>query len=353
MPLDYRAIMSGRRTGPLAAIMRGMLRVASVAYHGAVAWRNRRFDSDASRTHRCGVPVISVGNLTTGGTGKTPIVCCLAKWFRSRGIRVAIVSRGYGRGDADENDEALELHARLGDVPHVQDTDRVEAARIAIDELAAQVVLMDDGFQHRRLHRDLDIVVIDATCPFGFGFLLPRGLLREPISSLRRADFVIITRSDSADPSQRIELEHSVRSAGGSIPMLHSRHQPTSILEYPTSILPVEDLSGQSVAVVSAIGNPDAFEATVRSCGATIVDARRLPDHDPYGPDTVRGIDAWVQSLGDRAERVICTHKDLVKLRTDRIGRKPLGALLIDLQLEGDTGDLDDKLQSIADAVDD
>ena len=129
--------------------------------------------------------MISVGNLTTGGTGKTPVVCFLAKWFRGNGIRVGIVSRGYGRGDADANDEALELYARLPDVPHVQDPDRVAAATIAVDELEVQLILMDDGFQHRRLHRDLDLVVIDATEPFGFGHLLPRVYCENPSRGFR------------------------------------------------------------------------------------------------------------------------------------------------------------------------
>ncbi len=275
----------------------------------------------------------------------------LAKWFRDREIRVAIVSRGYGRGDADANDEALELHARLPDVPHVQDPDRVAAARIAVDELDAQVILMDDGFQHRRLHRDLDIVVIDATCPFGFGQLLPRGLLREPIRGLRRADLVIITRCDAVDESVVIGIERTVRGVKPSMPILRSTHRPTQLLEYPHSFTPVEEISGCQVGVVSAIGNPQAFEETVRSCSATIVDSRPLPDHDAYSPETVRELRAWAESLHGRATQVVCTHKDLVKLRTDRIGGLRLVALLIELTIESEADALENSLRTIADGI--
>ena len=153
--MAYKSILSGERTDLTAAVMRGGLAGLSVPYGAAVARRNRRYDRGHAEVHDCGVPVISVGNLTTGGTGKTPIVCYLANWFRKRGKRVAIVSRGYGRGDADHNDEALELYSRLPDVPHIQDPDRVAAARIAVEELESELILMDDGFQHRRLHRDL------------------------------------------------------------------------------------------------------------------------------------------------------------------------------------------------------
>ena len=347
MSIDYRSIMSGRRKDPLAVAIRGLLGVASVPYGIAVAVRNRRFDSAASEIHQSGVPVISVGNLTTGGTGKTPIVGFLANWFRRHDIRVAIVSRGYGRGDADANDEALELHARLPDVPHVQDVDRVEAARVAVDELEAQVILMDDGFQHRRLHRDLDLVVIDATCPFGFDHLLPRGLLREPVKNLRRADLVIITRCDGVDDSAIVGIERSIGRLNDSIPVVRSRHQPTNLLEYPHGLLPIGEISGRNVGVLSAIGNPDAFEATVEACGATIVDSRRLPDHDAYSPDAVRELRSWVESLGDRIGRVVCTHKDLVKLQTDRLGGKPLAAILIELAVISNGDALEAALQSI------
>ena len=130
------------------------------------------------------MPVISVGNITTGGTGKTPMVAWLARWFRNQDVRVALVSRGYRAEAEGQNDEARELATLLPDVPHLQNPDRVAAARIAIDELETQLIILDDGFQHRRIHRDLEIVLIDALQPFGFGHVLPRGLLREPLRGL-------------------------------------------------------------------------------------------------------------------------------------------------------------------------
>jgi tetraacyldisaccharide 4'-kinase len=287
------------------------------------------------------VPVISVGNLTTGGTGKTPIVCFLAKALRAKGVRVAIISRGYGRGDGDANDEAMELHDRLPDVPHIQDPDRVEAARIAVEELETQVILMDDGFQHRRLHRDLDIVVVDGTCPFGYGYLLPRGLLREPITSLGRADLVIISRCDVVSENEIIDIESTMRGIKPNIPILRSSHTPTTLVTFPNEQSSSDQLHGQDVAILSAIGNPGAFEKTVRGCGANVLDAKSLRDHDPYSPETVKELIEWARSLPESATRIVCTHKDLVKLRTDRLGGIPLQALLIDLTILSNTEALD------------
>ncbi|GAA5508250.1 tetraacyldisaccharide 4'-kinase [Novipirellula caenicola] len=332
--MDYRSIMNGGRKGPLAAAMRGGLWLASRGYAVGVWKRNRGYDSGQG-VLRCEVPVISVGNLTTGGTGKTPVVCFLAKWFRQKGIRVGIVSRGYGRGDADANDEALELYARLPDVPHVQDPDRVAAASIAVDELDVQLILMDDGFQHRRLHRDLDLVVIDATNPFGFGHLLPRGLLREPVSSLARADLVIISRCDAVDEDRLRGIEQQIHNANATLPIVRSQHVPTSLLEYPNQQVSLEQLDGCRIAVVSAIGNPDAFRETLIKCGATVVASRELPDHDPYAPETVESLRTWIRSLGDSISRVVCTHKDLVKLCTDSLGGVLVSALIVELRLSG------------------
>ncbi len=338
----------------LALLIRGGLRFLSWFYGVGVQSRNKRFDHpDSSKNNivDCGVPVVSVGNLTTGGTGKTPVVCFLAKWFRSRDVRVAIVSRGYGRGQADSNDEALELYARLPDVPHVQDPDRVAAARIAVEELEAQVILMDDGFQHRRLHRDLNIVLIDATVPFGYGFLLPRGLLREPLSSLKRADLVILSRCDCVEKTQLQKIEQEIRGYSETLSIIQSAHVPAALMEHPDKEISVTTLQGENIAVFSAIGNPEAFKTTLKQCGANIVDSRELPDHDPYEPETVESLRTWILSLKHSVSRVVCTHKDLVKLATDSLGGVPVSALIIELQLLSNdeiAASLTERLESIA-----
>ena len=196
-------IIAGQRNDLVARLVRGVMSALTPVYRSVIAIRNRRFDQDqGQRIRTAEIPVISVGNLTTGGTGKTPMVIFVAQYLRSLGKRVAIVSRGYQgsqHADTGRNDEALEMEIRLPDVPHLQDPDRIRMIETATEELMSEVAVLDDGFQHRQAHRDLDIVLIDATEPFGFGRLLPRGLLREPIGSLARADVVVITRCQLSD----------------------------------------------------------------------------------------------------------------------------------------------------------
>ncbi|MDM4017584.1 tetraacyldisaccharide 4'-kinase [Roseiconus lacunae] len=343
--------MSGRRRGVFAALIRAGLRFAEIPYAIAVAIRNRNFDRQPDRIHRVDVPVISVGNLTTGGTGKTPVVAFLAQWFRDRGIRVAIVSRGYGRGEDGENDEAKELHQRLPDVPHVQDADRVEAARITIEELETQLIVMDDGFQHRRLARDLDIVLIDLTCPFGYGHLLPRGLLREPLRSLKRADAVILTRCDLASQAETDAAIKTLRSHVPSLPIIRCTHRPSGLLTYPNAVAPTESLRGQRVAIVCGIGNPDAFRRTLEALGAVVVDQLYFPDHIAYDRQEVEQIDRWARGLND-VTRLMCTQKDWVKLRCDRLGGLPLAAMTIDAEIES-SPEFDSLLSSLAERAED
>ena len=199
----FRDIVSGCRGGAGAAVARGVLRLVEVPYTAAVNWRNRRFDGPHSTVQRVGVPVVSVGNLTLGGTGKTPMVEWIANWLVQRKVRVAIVSRGYGAAAADKNDEALELEQALAGVPHVQNPDRVAGALAAVERFGAELILLDDGFQHRRLARDLDVVLLDATAPFGFEHVFPRGMLREPVRGLQRADVVCLTRVDALPAQER------------------------------------------------------------------------------------------------------------------------------------------------------
>src|SRR5947199_10786584 len=181
----FHDLVSGRASGVGPALARLGLRAASLPYGAAVRLRNRLYDRGWKRTQRSAAPVVSVGNLTLGGTGKTPCVEYLARFYRGRDVRVAILSRGYGAGVPAQrvvgpNDEALVLEENLPDVPHLQGADRVALAGVAVEELEAELLILDDGFQHRRLGRDLDVVLLDATEPFGHGRLFPRGLLREP-----------------------------------------------------------------------------------------------------------------------------------------------------------------------------
>jgi len=333
--MDYRALMSGQRRGLAATLLRAGLWFGSLFYGLAVRVRNRRYDAGKLPIERMEVPVISIGNLTTGGTGKTPLVCLLAKRLRERGVRVSLVSRGYGRGEASSNDEALELEQRLPDVPHVQDPDRVAAATVAVEELETQLVLMDDGFQHRRLHRDLDILVIDATCPFGYGALLPRGMLREPLSSLARADIAVLSRSNYVSQAERTRIRDEALQYHPQLLWLEAEHRPSVLVNHRQQEMPLSSLQGQNVLAFCGIGNPAAFARTVRDCGAKLVDLKALPDHAKYDAPTMRELQRWSEELASQhsVDRIVCTQKDLVKIRVAQIGRLPVQAIQVDLQI--------------------
>ncbi len=210
----YLRLIQGPPGGPIAHVAMWSLRSVAIPYGAAIALRNLGFDRGWLGVYRAEVPVVSVGNLTVGGTGKTPMVEWVARWFRRHGRRVAILSRGYKQVQGI-NDERRVLEENLPDVPHLQDRDRSRSARVAVEELEAEVLVLDDGFQHRRLARDLDVVLIDVLEPFGLGHLLPRGLLREPLGSLRRADIVVLSRSDLVTAADRgtirAEVERRLR----------------------------------------------------------------------------------------------------------------------------------------------
>src|SRR4051794_11308531 len=221
-------VMSGESRGVGPAALRGFLSLGAPIYRSAVAWRNRRFDRNPSRIRRLPKPVISIGNLTTGGTGKTPIVRWLAAALRERGRRVAILSRGYKAAPGTLGDEQRMLWAMLGESPvEIEcDPDRHAAGlRVLARSPGIDVFLLDDAFQHRRLHRDLDVVLLNATEPFGHGHTLPRGLLRDPLSSLRRAGVVVLTNVDPADQTQLAQTIAKARRWNQTCPIVQERHQ--------------------------------------------------------------------------------------------------------------------------------
>ena len=231
------------------------------------------------------VPVVSVGNLTLGGTGKTPMVEWIARWYRRRGLRV--VPQPGLRPAGGINDEGLVLEENLPDVPHLQDPDRVGLAGIAVSELESELIVLDDGFQHRRLARDLDLVMLDALDPFGLGRLFPRGLLREPVGSLRRASAVILSRADLIEPAARAAIRGEVRRRGRACRFVESRHAPLDLIDGEAAVYPLDDLAGKEVAAFCGIGNPEGFRRTVSRCARRTLELKVFPDHHPYSAGDV------------------------------------------------------------------
>lgn len=330
-PETFRAIVSGQQRQPWAAAARIGLRLAEFPYALAMRARNRAYDRQRKAIVRVAVPVVSVGNLTLGGTGKTPMVTWLARWFRREGIRVSIVSRGYKALADGANDEARQLEAALPDVPHLQNKDRVAAASTAIEELETQLILLDDGFQHRRLHRDLDLVLIDATEPFGFGHVFPRGMLREPMVSLRRATVIAITRVNLVSDAQLQSIHQQLDRYAPDALRIEVRQKITHFESSSGQRLSTDDAKGPAMAFC-AIGNPDAFRRTLELLEVSVGAFRSFPDHHAYEDHTVRELIEWTRSF-PHAQRVLCTQKDLVKLQIDRLGTLPLFAAMLDLEI--------------------
>jgi tetraacyldisaccharide 4'-kinase len=340
-PEAYLRLVRGETRGPVASLGRFGLGLAALGYRAAVAARNAAFDRGMKASRRASVPVVSVGNVTLGGTGKTPMVEWLARWYRERGVRVCIISRGYGQ-DGAINDEGLVLEENLPDVPHLQDPDRVKLADVAVEELETELIILDDGFQHRRLARDLDVVLLDALDPFGLGRLFPRGLLREPVRSLRRCDVVILSRADLVSDDRRREIHDEVRRQAGSVPVLDARHAPRDLIDGDGEASRLDGLSGARVAAFCGIGNPEGFRRTLAGLCGEVVGFRIFPDHHPYEADDVASLERWADDLG--VDLVLTTQKDLVKLRTSTLGGARLRALRIGLEIVGDPEPLETRL---------
>jgi len=322
-------IISGERRSVLSALARWALLLASFFYFSAVYFRNKLYDWGWLARYQVSVPVVVVGNLTVGGTGKTPAVEAIANFYRQQNQRITILSRGYGSKDKS-NDEALVLKANLPDVPHLQCADRVAAARHASEESNCDLLILDDGFQHRRLQRDLDIVLIDATNPWGYGYCLPRGLLREPRLALGRAGAIIITRSDQVPREQIRLLRNEIKRYAPDQPIAESRHQP-QYLQNSMRRMSLEKLRSQPVAAFCGIGNPRGFLTTLAELGANIVAEMTFPDHFAYGDEDIRALGHWAQTLPANTW-LVTTQKDWVKLRLDTLGQRPLWYLRIALE---------------------
>ena len=326
-PTRFRDLVSGRMTGVMPALLRVALRLIEWPYSWAMRWRNDRYDRGRVEIRSVNVPVISVGNLTLGGTGKTPLVEWLARHYSDQNRRVAIVSRGYGTAQGQKNDEALELELALPDVPHIQNLQRVAGAQQAVAEKKAQLILLDDGFQHRRLARSLDIVLLDATEPWGYGHVFPRGTLREPLEGLARAQVVMLSRADMLEPAARQVIQDRAAHLAPAATWCEIEHQSDTLINAAGEELPLTALAGKRIAAFCGIGNPTGYRHSLASSAAKLVSWREFPDHHAYPQHDVDSLSKWAQE----ADMMICTRKDLVKLSTLSLGAVPLWALSIRL----------------------
>ena len=331
----HRAVIDPERRGPVLASARAGLRVLAAGYGLGVRLRNATYRVAPRRRQRAGVPVISVGNITAGGTGKTPLVAYLAHLLHIHRRRPAILSRGYGHHEGSGVDDENAMLGRMaGHTPVVVDADRVRGARTAIERHDADVLILDDGFQHRRLARDLDIVLIDALHPFGAGHLLPRGLLREPLTELGRAGLLLITRAGLVGFDRLAAIRARLHELAPGVPTAACRTVPTGLLPLGTG---AEDAVGLDVlregrwGAFCGIGNPDGFRGTLAGTGADLAFLDVFGDHHDYTRPDVDAVLARASSAD--CTGVVTTEKDAVKVERLLRGapRPPVYALRTDL----------------------
>ena len=320
---------------PSDALFAGLCQGVSAYYGAAVRVRNLAYDRRWCRPAHLACPVISVGNLEVGGTGKTACVELIAAHLQRDGLRVAILSRGYGGrrrrpycveardgsvwvdGQAAEAsdglaDEPQVLARHVPGVPVLVDPRRARTGRQACEQFGAQVIVLDDGFQHRQLHRDCDIVLIPARMPLGGWPLLPRGPMREPLSSLVRADMIVITKVDES-LALSAALQERLRAINSTAHLATAVHAPVGVWDASEDqFIGVDRLERRRVWLLSSIGDPTGFEQTMTRGGATILGHSTFPDHYAYtAPD-------WQQAsraaASHHAETIVTTEKDWARL---------------------------------------
>ncbi|OGX16441.1 MAG: tetraacyldisaccharide 4'-kinase [Omnitrophica WOR_2 bacterium RBG_13_41_10] len=324
MSLDYLYnLATDRDNGFIAGLLKVLLFILSLIYGLIVKVLIWRYSINPKRLD---CKVISVGNITLGGTGKTALVEFIAKFLKEKGLKSAILSRGYKTPD-----EPLMLKRNLGDIPVIVDADRVRAAERAISDYQVKAVILDDGFQQWRIKKDLEIVAIDVTCPFGNQHLLPRGILREPLSALKRADIFILTKTNLNPDFQ--EIKDRLNSLNAKALVIESIHQPVGFyaLTDKKELSRMQDLKGATVALFCGIGDPDSFESMIMGMGINVGLSFKFGDHYSY---LQQDLDKIAQdSQKKNIHTIITTEKDAARISLLGLDSKMLPILVLGIEL--------------------
>ncbi len=357
-------VISGERKGLRATSLRTLLRGLSYLYRGIVSARLWLYRNRIMREKHLGCMVVSIGNLTVGGTGKTPVVEMFARALTAGGRKVAILSRGYksqkpplktriknkvtgqievapprivSEGDGPvpgmdsrfSGDEPFMLAQNLPGVYVVVDKDRVKAGRHAVREYGVDTLLLDDGLQYLKLRHRLDIVLVDRQSPFGNEFLLPRGYLREPPRNLRRASYIFITKCNGQSNQQLIQR---IRKYNRTAEIIECRHQPLHLTDLGTrERFPLDHLQNKDIATISGIAKPESFEHGLEQLGATIRFTRRFTDHHRY---TEEEINEFILKADDRGvDFIVTTEKDSVRFPALAQSLLPIYFLRVEIEI--------------------
>lgn len=350
-----------RRKGPLATLLAGLLRVLSWAFELLVRLRLWLYRQRLFRDTPLGCKVVVVGNLTVGGTGKTPIVHKMAQILARRGRRVAVLSRGY-KGSTDsmlkrfwrwlshgsrpeplvvsDGSKVLAGPDEAGDEPYmlarnlladgvvvIVDRDRVEAGRFALRRFGVDTILLDDGLQYLPLRGQINLLLVDSRDPFGNGAMLPRGILREPVANLSRASYVFLTKSSGPPDPELVALIRKHNPAAEIIPCAH---RPSDLVAVDAEgVLPLSWIKDKRVAAFCGIATPERFEETLGALGAVMVSSRRFLDHHAFTDEDLDEV--LEQALASGAEAIVTTEKDAVRLQSRF--RPPLPLLFVRLEV--------------------
>jgi tetraacyldisaccharide 4'-kinase len=337
-------LISGANSNIGAMILRLFLAVAARAYATVIWLRNFLYSIGWLKIYSADVPVISVGNITAGGTGKTPLVIWLYNQiiqnskFKTQNYKCAILTRGYKAQKGKLSDEPVILAGSCPEVKIIVNADRVAGATQGVNKFGTKVLIMDDGFQHRRLARNLDIVTIDAMCPFGYGKMLPAGLLRESVAALKRVNAVVITRCDQIAKAELTQLEEKLQQVNPDMVIARSIHAPICAKALAGEEISIEELKGKKIFAFCGIGNPDAFLSTIAGFGSNMVGSKIYNDHYHYTNDDIS--DIYEEAIYLDADLILTTQKDWTKtaLPTSTGKDIPFAYLVIELRfISGET----------------